>query len=167
MYCYVPHISTFTVSGGFTIGGALAPPTYAVRNTIQISDDVSIIKGSHQIGFGGSLEQYKGGSGGATYSQASFTFNGVATGSGLADFLLGDLGTFTQGNQRAAFNRKYIPGLYVRDTWKATRRLRVNLGLRWEPSLAEAQLNGAVYDFNLNAYQQGIRTTQYTNAPRG
>ena len=167
MYCYVPHISTFSVTGGFTIGGALASPTYAVRNTIEISDDVSIIRGAHQFGLGFSEDQYKGGSGGATYSQSSFAFSGVATGSGLADFLLGNLGTFTQGNQRAAFNRKYIPGLYARDTWKVTPRLTVNLGLRWEPSLPEAQLNGAVYDFNLNAYYQGVRTTQYTNAPPG
>lgn len=167
MFCYVPHISTFSVTGGFTIGGALASPTYAVRNTIQLSDDISLVKGNHQIGFGFSEEQYKGGSGGATYSQSSFSFSGVATGSGLADFLLGDVGTFTQGNQRGAFNRKYIPGLYVRDTWKVTPRLTVNLGLRWEPSLPEAQLNGAVYDFNLAAYEQGIYTSQYTNAPPG
>jgi hypothetical protein len=58
-------------------------------------------------------------------------------------------------------------GSYVRDTWKLGPCLTVNAGLRDEPFLTPALIDGAVYDFNLADMIAGRKTTVYKNAPPG
>jgi outer membrane receptor protein involved in Fe transport len=60
-----------------------------------------------------------------------FTFSG---GLGLASFLLGDVGVFARSagttTDAKEYQRRWF--FYGQDTWRATRKLTLNYGLRWE-----------------------------------
>jgi hypothetical protein len=72
--------------------------------------------------------------------RGTFRFVGNRTGHSIADMQLGWLNNATR---QVLINRNYwrqhAIGLFINDDWKATRKLTVNLGLRWE-------VNRAPYD---------------------
>ena len=100
-------------------------------------------------------------------STINFTFNGTYSGTALSDFLLGRMSGMTTSAPSDVPAHKWYHGLYAQDTWKVSRRLTANLGVRWEPFLAETMNNGAIYNFSFEKFKQGIRSTVYKNAPAG
>ena len=56
---------------------------------------------------------------------------------------------------------------YAQDTWRASPRVTINYGARWEPFLPQQITNNAVYNFDLTRFQQGVKSTVYKNAPAG
>jgi hypothetical protein len=58
-------------------------------------------------------------------------------------------------------------GLYAQESWRASRRLTVNAGVRWEPYFGQNILNGAVYNFSLENFRNNVTSTEFTNAPAG
>lgn len=116
----------------FTIG-ANANPEGLWENTYQAKENFSWIHGNHSLVFGGiySLSQlnfqtfYAG--------NGIFGFTGSAeTGLDFADFLLGAQSQYTQGVQFPVYNRGRYYGIYAQDSWRATRNLTLNYGLRWD-----------------------------------
>ena len=77
-----------------------------------------------------------------------FNFGSQFTGLALADFLLGDVNTFTQGNPAIETQRPTYFGLYAQDSWKVSPRLNVSLGLRWEPLFPVTTKSGFVSHFD-------------------
>jgi hypothetical protein len=155
--------------GGFNIGGgnAIINTDYGGPNP-NLSDDLSWIKGSHQFGFGASYIHtglnYKSG----INATGVFTFDGSVTGLGMTDFLLGRPFTWTQGNvQSFLYNRQEYFGAYAQDSWKATPRLTVNYGLRWEPFFAFKNKHGWFDHFDLDLFNQNVHSTVYPNGPAG
>jgi hypothetical protein len=169
MYCTVPHQSIFAVTNGFNINApsGSATPNSPTTTTYVANNDVNMVRGAHQFSLGISAWYNMSNNRANVYSEGTFTFNGLVTGSGLADFILGDLGAFSQGNPNVGFSRKWYLGLYGADTWKVSPRLTVNIGLRWEPSFPTIIANGNVYTFDPNAFLQGTRSQVFTNAPPG
>jgi hypothetical protein len=167
IFCFIPHQTVVTVSGGPTIGAGTGIDATFIPTTYTLSDDVSMVRGSHQFAFGFSGYKYQHSQKANVFSAISFGFNGVSTGLGMADFLLGQLGTLTQGVPNTTFTYKWYYSLYGQDTWKISRRLTANLGLRWEPFLPQGINNGAVYNFSLDRLAKGIRSTVFKNAPAG
>ena len=167
IYCFVPHQTVLTVSGGPNVGVGTAIEASFIPTYYTLSDDVSMVRGSHQFGFGFSAFKYQHSQKANVFSAAAFGFTGVASGEGMSDFLLGRLGTLTQGLPNTVFTYKWYYGLYGQDTWKLSRRLTANLGLRWEPFLPQGLNNGAVYNFSFDRFNQGVRSTVFKNAPAG
>ena len=66
----------------------------------------------------------------------------------MGDFLLGRLTTLTQQTPVVWGSRQGYVAAYASDVWKATRKLTVNYGLRWEPFLPLRLTEGAVYQLN-------------------
>ena len=71
--------------------------------------------------------------------RGAYTFNGQYTGVGYADFLLGYPSTTQQPlpNAFTTRNLSHQYGLYLQDTWKATKRLTINAGIRYDLQIFE------------------------------
>jgi outer membrane receptor protein involved in Fe transport len=133
---------------------------------MHLGEDLSIVMGAHQIGIGASLvhQNFNGSSGVARVPNP--VFNGHFTNMGLADFMLGKASSFVQGNATLSNTRQNSIGMYIQDTWKATSRLTLSLGLRWEPHTAPYAL-GRPMHFEREWFDKGIRSTVFKNAPAG
>jgi len=167
MACFVPHQTVVAVTGGPTIGVGTAIQASFIPSYYTLSDDVSVVRGSHQFGFGLQGFKYQHSQLANVFSAATFNFNGQTTNLGMADFLLGQMSSMTQGTPNSTFTTKWYYGLYGQDAWKATRKLTINLGLRWEPFLPQRINNGAVYNFSWDRFTKGIHSTVFKNAPAG
>jgi Carboxypeptidase regulatory-like domain/TonB dependent receptor len=122
-------------------------------NSYQIRDDISWTKGAHQFKFGGSWLWFKKAQPLQDSPQGGFQFNGNYTGYDFADFLLG----LSSQYQEAALKdtrhwNSQSWGLYVQDDWRATKRLTLNLGLRWDGIPHTAEVNGQMSNFYLNLW---------------
>jgi hypothetical protein len=89
----------------------------------------------------------------------------ACTGNAIADFYTGYEQDYYMDNGRKAYLREIRPALYAQDDWKATPRLTLNLGLRWDPWLPPIDDNGTLVGFNLN--NPNFQSTVAPNAPKG
>jgi hypothetical protein len=137
------------------------------RTNLAWSDDLRWIRGRHNLSFGGSYEYSRFDVTNRLNEHGNFTFSGDATGSAMADFLLGRMRTFRQGNGRTQEERGKLFGLYVQDSFRATSRLTLNAGIRWEPSLPWHDDYGQQSVFRPDLYYQGVRSKMFINAPPG
>lgn len=99
----------------------------------QIRDDFSWTKGAHQLKFGASWAIYKKIQTYFANTEGGYTFSGGYTGNDMADFLLGLAGSYSEdGYQGDGHWDNQSWSLYAQDNWKASKRLTLNLGLRWD-----------------------------------
>jgi len=168
MFSYEPHYMTLSVSGGFNLGGGTSGDYINRITSYSAGNNLSVIRGSHQLSLGADVEQWRVVVYSQTRSPANINFDGTAsTGRGLPDFLLGRPSQFLQAAPNTLFARQWYTGLYVQDTWKVSRRLTMNGGVRWEPWWPMAIPNKATYTFDYERFTKGIRSTVFVNAPAG
>ena len=161
----LPDFIRVGVAGGFNLGGTV--PGSTPSRAFQFSDDLSLVRGSHQFGVGVNVIHDE--SHGVIYQQAvgNFQFTGQVTGLGLADFLLGRTNGFTLGSVTKAFiNNNYI-GSYVQDAWRVTPRITVNAGLRWDPYFPPYAVLPIFGHFDKERFDKGLRSTKFPNGPAG
>jgi hypothetical protein len=98
-----------------------------------------LIRGAHTLKLGGELRaqhipfSVAQRAGGEYQFTGNFTLGPAGTGEGLADFLLGyPQSVRVQNRPSAADMRRFIYAGYINDDWKATGRLTLNLGVRYE-----------------------------------
>jgi hypothetical protein len=153
------------VTGGFVLGGnSLA----TFRTTAyQASDDLNLIRGTHQMAFGVTLAHWRTNQYAATRAVGQYAFSGQATGLGMADFLTGRLTSLEHGTDTAWASSNDYVAVYAADVWKVRPRLTFNYGLRWEPFFSLDQRLGVPYHFDYDLFRQGIKSTVYTKAPAG
>jgi Carboxypeptidase regulatory-like domain len=169
--------------GKFTIGGGTNSVAHFNDNTLSVDDDVTLVRGKHQIIFGGEWVQNQLNIGNVYEGNGIFTFNGQYSGSGPngggtigdqnLDFLMGALGAsgtgvpFQQSKEQQNALRGPIPSLYIQDTYHATNRLTLVAGLRWSPNFMPVDYfnRGAV--FNMADFVSGTVSSVYPNAPAG
>jgi hypothetical protein len=169
-YTYMPKYFLLNITGGFQIGSGIESESTFRTTTYGLNDDVSMIRGRHQIGFGGGISNYRVVWYANVRSPGQFTIDGSHTGHGLADFIAGRMSgpnPFLQAAPNELPARQWAHGYYIQDTWKATSRLTVNIGLRWEPWFPQQVINNAVYNFDMGRFQQGIRSQVFRRAPVG
>jgi hypothetical protein len=116
---------------------SLGVPPDALRqynNTFQILDNVTKILGTHTLQFGTNLHYNQINERNYDCYDGCFGFNGSETGFDFADFLIGTPNSFVQASQQLLDSRSKYYGFYAQDSWRATRNLTLNYGLRWEAS---------------------------------
>jgi len=154
-----------TVTGQFQAD--MSSPGITNSTVYQLSDDLSWVRGNHQLGFGvmhiHNMMNYTS----ATQAVGAFNFNGQFLLNPLADLMLGRANTFTQSRITNQYYRQNFLGTYLQDTWKATSRLTVNAGLRFEPFFGPYDKAGPGAFYSRERFDQGIKSTIYPNAPAG
>ena len=167
IYSYMPHYMLMSVTGGFSLGGGTESESTFRTNTYQMGDDLSIVRGNHQMAFGGSIAYWKSTSLANVRDPGNFSFDGSATGLGMADFLVGRPNLLTQAGPNNLFMTEWYLGLYAQDSWRVSDKTTLNYGLRWEPYFPQQIVNGAVYNFDVDTFKQGVKSTVFKNAPPG
>jgi hypothetical protein len=117
-------------------------PSFSISQTISLSETLSWIHKKHNLRFGGDYRRVHRDFLGGSNATGSFTFSGkftqdqaadATTGSALADFLLGYPQETTLDVAAAkSYLRDNVTDIYAQDDWRATSKLTLNFGLRYE-----------------------------------
>ena len=167
MYSAVPNFLLLSVTGGFsTFCGTCAPGHFNV-NSFQVADDVDLIRGKHQFGFGFNLVRVQNNTVSGLDENGTFTFNATRTGYGLADFLTGLPSDFAQSNATPDDLRQWIMSFYAQDTYKLSSKITINLGVRWEPTFPDVDKYLRGTSFSLAGFYANQHSAKYPNAPAG
>jgi len=163
----VKNYMFFSVSGDFTVDCQNCSPGPWVSNDFQVNDDLTLIRGRHQIALGGSWLHSHLSSRGNFQDNGDFSFSSASTGLALADFMLGDLASIGQSMGQVAHDSVNIPGLYAQDNIRINSRLSINPGVRWDPFLLPVNWDGQESIFNPTWYANGVHSARFPNAPAG
>jgi hypothetical protein len=135
--------------GGYFISGvsALRDPVTDDRsfilNQYEVNDQFIYTLGAQSIKIGGSVRRYQLNGDSALFKDGVFLY--TSPGGGLAQFLAGApdiLFTTVPGTDYYRGIRQSLFSLYLQDDWKVTRRLTLNLGVRYEPISTPTETNG-------------------------
>ena len=114
-------------------------------------DNLSWTRGRHFMKFGfDAVRDRLNGNKISSNIYGAYSFSGVYTGTGYADFLLGVPQTTTLGLVNPARDfRGTTWAFYAQDQFKVNARLTLNYGLRWELAGPYYSKHGAMYNFDL------------------
>jgi hypothetical protein len=164
-------IRSFTVAGDFTLGSFTNAKF--IRNTYDLRDMFSWIKGKHDFGFGIDVEVDQSNIRNTDLENGSFNFtndlttSGIGTGLAMASFLLGYQHTFSQTSGDFSDSRENPIGLFANDKWKISPRLTLDYGLRWEPQQVMKEIQGRIEQFRPDAWAAGVHSSVIPSAPAG
>jgi hypothetical protein len=184
----VGGVGTSLASQGFQVGQgtpgivALSPKTEGVEsvgfnsftmgtntneldqagNTFQWLDNFSKVIGNHTLKLGGEFHYDQVNVNAIAQFNGSFLFFGTETGSDFADFLLGVPSQYNQSQLQPFYGRNKYLGLYGQDSWRATRKLTLNYGLRWD------RIEPWYEKYNqIATFLAGEQSLVFPGAPRG
>ena len=146
VYSPQPGYMGVSVTNGFNIGTGGTNPGYFNSDSFQIANDIDLVRGRHQLSFGGNWIRTKIETVNNRPTNGQFTFNGQATGLGLADFMLGRVEQLPAGQ----------PGLRLR---RERLRRRLRAGRVEAPAEPDAERRPAV-----GAVSRRSRTRSTTSA---
>ena len=175
MYCDEwPTSLMLSITGGFNLGSRFPSSSHSLggdiwkSTSVLLSDDVTLLRGNHQFGFGGSFMRGQHLTFSRWWGIGNMAFSGQATGLGLADFLVGQGANMTTAAGAISHEVESSQfALNARDIWQVRPRITLNYGLRWEPYLPQQVPTGHNYLFDLDRFRQGAKSTVFRNAPAG
>jgi hypothetical protein len=103
-----------------------------VNNTFQWRDNFSKVIGTHTILVGGEFHYDQVNVNPIAQLNGNFLFFGSETGVDFADFLLGIPSQYNQTQLQSFYDRNKYVGIYAQDSWRVTKHLTLNYGLRWD-----------------------------------
>lgn len=129
-----PGFPNINVTGfGGLINGVAFAPIVNPTNTWHLTDNLTLIRGRHNTRMGVDVRRFHLSSTNAAFSRGSFSYSGVYSGNGFADFLLGypssGIRDFPRNHFGLTDNQYHF---YVQDDFKIAPRLTLFLGLRYE-----------------------------------
>jgi len=134
-------------------------------NTYAFTDTLSWNRGRHTWKFGGRFGIMQENSVYSYQTNGGFDFagpDGIGSGNDLADFLFGASDEFFQFSKAPSNEHQKQYALFAQDEWKATPRLTLTLGLRYEYTTPETDTRG--FSFSLIP---GLQSQEFVNAPLG
>jgi outer membrane receptor protein involved in Fe transport len=135
-------MASIGISSESSVGSSNLPEVVP-QNTWQLSDTGSWTHGAHSVKFGLVVDHNGFGFYQLSAPSGSLSFTGTytnnpasssGTGAGFADFLLGDaVSSIKSALQQGVPYETYTEyGAFVQDQWRVSRKLTVNLGLRYD-----------------------------------
>jgi hypothetical protein len=146
-------------------------PNFALNSPttdIQVGDTVSITKGNHLIKFGAVYIRNRVDQNGRPYYTGDINFTTVGstqtTGNALADALLGNFQSYTEANADPVGHFRFNqPEAFVQDTWRATQKLSLQYGLRWQLLAPLYAQGNNMSNFDPSVYNSADAITVLTN----
>jgi hypothetical protein len=173
---YSPPAVSLTTHTGL---GSATSPQGANQKLYEFSDEANLVLGKHSIFWGAELDKLDMDGNWTIWNSGQFTFNGQFTsnhaahpfgGSDIADLLLGYPSSAEGGTGVTIANfREWNVLPYIEDDWRITKRLTIDLGLRYDYYSSPDDANGHsnVYDLATNTNHPGTFEQAYRNfAPR-
>lgn len=151
----------FNASGRFNLQAQINGMPTKLDNTFALYESLFWTKGSHSLKFGLSLE-LPSFHGSPRFDNGGFVFGGDFSGEGFADFLLGRPTSFQQDTGREDNHKAQYWGFFIQDDYKASRRLTLNLGLRYQydqPTYHRRDRQATILP--------GLQSQKYPKAPLG
>ncbi len=151
-----------TISGYFSIN--TGDTNFFLRDEYQLSDTLRWSHGKHQISIGAEYDRGLGNIDNNYRANGIWNWNSSApfTGDALADYFVGKFTSLAQGVGEYKRTRFNMFSTFFQDSAKVSRRLTLNLGVRWEPHFPWKDRDG-----KLAGWREGQQSTRYVNAPRG
>jgi hypothetical protein len=157
----LPQIS---INNMAMLGSRCCIPSFEGQNIYQILDNVTEIKGNHSLKFGVSLQSLRvlffqvGNSRGQYQYSGIFTSDLGAsyTGAGIADFLADQMYSASITPYSGTNYYRWYRSGYAQDDWRVSRKLTLNLGLRYDYFQTFTNKNGDMT--NLVVTSKGIGT---------
>lgn len=162
-----PDYLRVTVSDYFSTYCGTCNVAYFNTNTWSYADDMTLVRGRHQIMFGADVIRTQFNGNNHYDLDGIFGFGGNLTGSNISDYMIGALNGYSQSLSQLTANRQTNPGIYVQDTFRARRNLTVSAGLRWEPMFFPQDYFGRGSSFNMDNFLNNVHSKVYPNAPAG
>jgi len=131
------------------------------RGDQSVREIATLTKGKNVIQFGGEFVRLTLPMGNTFQEGGTFDFTSALTGSDMADFEYGAVSSFIQGGGLYLNFTGFNWSAFVQDDWKATPRLTVSAGLRWDPWTPSKDSLGRVACFEPGAAE----SLRYPNAP--
>lgn len=161
----VKQINQIQTTGYFNIGDN--PLANFARANYTLTDDLRWQHGTHSLSFGFHGEISKIDITNQFRQPGAFTFNANNTGDAMASFLFGYVYEFSQASGQYFDSRGKFYGFYAQDSWKATRRLTLDFGVRYEPFIPWKEIQGRMGSFFPSLWTSGTHSTVYPLAPAG
>ena len=139
-------IGTSGENHGNSIGGGSNLLAVIDDNTpVDISDDITWVRGKHQFTFGAAFVHNQLNVNNGYQADGNFSFNGTWSGNGTPadanlDFLEGAMNSYTQSLAQQNALRGSMPTIYAQDTFHATRRLTITAGTSLGAAFRPARL---------------------------
>ncbi len=142
-------------SGGFMALGNGGTNWIQFDTTWQGTDSFTYTHGAHTVIVGAEVRKLITSRSATNNPNGNFNFTGFYTGNAGADFLLGYVQSdTTAGPEIRNQVAEWRDGFFVVDNWQASRKLTLNLGLRYELPTVPYTVNG--YATILNATQTAL-----------
>jgi len=143
-------------------------------NLWQLSDDISLQRGRHNLKFGGYFLRFQLNYLQSHLTRGEYTYTGVFTsadGSGVgsgdpfADFLLGypQDTTRTKGSGQAYLRQNVYAG-YAQDNWRITPKLTLDLGVRYEYASPYTEARSSLLNLDYTTLPQPPRLVRVQSA---
>jgi outer membrane receptor protein involved in Fe transport len=150
---------------GLQVGFSEAGPTTLVNTTFGYTDTITYVHGRHNWKVGTGTSAFRNNTVYDFYVNGEFDFygsGGSGTGNSLADFVLGIPSQYFQYPHAPSNIRSRSYYGFAQDEWRATKRLTLDLGVRYEYSSPKEDTQGRSFSLI-----PGLQSTVFSNAPRG
>lgn len=146
------------IAGLTGLGPSGILPTIVAPNRFTAADDVLWTRSAHSLKFGAAFDRFHQNDTSGFRGPGAYNFNG------LLQFLQGNVSVFTgnaigQFNNTRLFRETWITP-YFQDDWKATRKLTLNLGLRYTWGVNPSEAKNSLYQI-----VDPPNTSQFVNVP--
>ncbi len=137
----IPNVSFGGVTNG--INGGIGNIPYTNRNpVISFVDNVNWMKGAHALKFGVYFERMRKDEVGGGNTRGAFDFgrntnNPFDSNYAFSNTLLGNFNNYSEANLRTYSHYRYLQSeFYAQDSWRASRKLTLEVGVRFYSSPA-------------------------------
>jgi hypothetical protein len=145
-------MTSFSMSSYYSVGDRGYAPYQGGSNVYSVSDTLDLIRGKHEIRFGGVFRDNQMNVRNNAFQDGFVSEIGNQTGDDIADTLIGGMGNFAAHDQTfdgATVGRRWkLIRPFVQDDWRVSHNLTVNLGLAWAVVTPETEVENRQSNFD-------------------